>query len=95
MEAGRNSSSNQLVFQYENLKLKILDEKKSVNKLKSSLANMFTSKNNLPADRNYKTANYRSDRNIYRGPFNLIWQSTKEGLIQIVPGEVALLFLDK
>lgn len=95
MEASRYTSSNQLLFQYENLKLKILDEEKSVNKLKSSLANIFTSKNNLASNPNYKTAAYRSKRNIYRGPFNLVWQSTKDGLIQIVPGDVAQLFLDK
>ncbi|WP_075351525.1 AsmA family protein [Algoriphagus marinus] len=95
MEASRYTSSNQLNFQYENLKLKILDEGKSVNKLKSSLANIFTSKNNLASDPNYKTATYRSKRNIYRGPLNLVWLSTKDGLIQIVPGEVAQLFLDK
>jgi hypothetical protein len=92
MEVSRYRSSNRLTFQYEDLKLELLGEDHSKKKLKSAVANLFSSKSNLSTDSNYKKAIYVTDRNIYRGPFNLIWESTKEGLLQIVPGDVVQLF---
>jgi hypothetical protein len=94
MEGSRYSSTNQMTFQYEDLKLELLSEDHSKKKLVSTIANIFTSKSNLKTDRNYKNAVYKTDRNIYRGPFHLLWQSTKEGLVLIVPGDVAQLFID-
>lgn len=94
MEGSRYSSSNQMTFQYEDLKLELIGEDHSKKKLVSTIANIFTSKSNLKTDRNYKNAVYKTDRNIYRGPFHLLWQSTKEGLVLIVPGDVAQLFID-
>ncbi len=95
MEANRLGSSNQMIFQYDGLKLQMMKNGNDVDKLKSKLTNIFTSKNNLPSNSNYKVGSYRSQRNIYRGPFHLLWQSTKDGLLLIVPGEVAQVFLDK
>lgn len=95
MDVSRYSSSNQLTFQYENLKLELLGNDQSKKKFKSALANLFTAKNNLASDSNYKKSIYVTKRNIYRGPFNLLWQSTKEGLLQIVPGDIAQIFVTK
>lgn len=95
MNVSRYSSSNQLTFQYENLKLELLGNDQSKKKFKSAIANLFTAKNNLASDANYKKSIYVTQRNIYRGPFNLIWQSTKEGLLQIVPGDIAQIFVTK
>jgi hypothetical protein len=95
MEVSRYRSSNRLTFQYEDLKLELLGEDHSKKKLKSAVANLFSSKSNLSTDSNYKKATYVTDRNIYRGPFNLMWESTKEGLLKIVPGDVAQLLVKK
>jgi hypothetical protein len=95
MEVSRYRSSNTLTFQYEDLKLELLGEDHSKKKLKSAVANLLSSRSNLSTDSNYKKATYVTDRNIYRGPFNLMWESTKEGLLQIVPGDVAQLLNKK
>jgi hypothetical protein len=94
MEVGRYASYNQMTFQYEDLKLELLGKDHVKKKLVSTIANIFTSKSNLKTDRNYKDMVYKTKRNIYRGPFHLLWQSNKDGLIQIVPGDVAQLFID-
>jgi hypothetical protein len=95
MEVSRYRSSNKLTFQYEDLKLELLGKDYSKKKLKSLVANLLSSKRNLATDSNYKKASYVTDRNIYRGPFNLVWESTKEGLLQIVPGDVTQVFVTK
>jgi len=95
MEISRYRSSNRLTFQYEDLKLELFGEDHSKKKLKSAVANLFSSKSNLSTDSNYKKATYVTDRNIYRGPFNLMWESTKAGLLQIVPGDMAQLIVKK
>jgi hypothetical protein len=95
MEVSRYRSSNKLTFQYEDLKLELLGEDHSKKKLKSIVANLLSSKRNLATDSNYKKASYVTDRNIYRGPFNLVWESTKEGILQIVPGDVTQVFVTK
>ncbi|MDG1277648.1 MAG: hypothetical protein P8O16_10230 [Algoriphagus sp.] len=95
MEGSRFSSSNHLTFDYEDLKLEILGKDHSKNKLNTTLANMLTSKSNMPTSAKYKIAAYQTKRNISRGPFNLIWESTKDGLIQIVPSDVVQLFSQK
>jgi hypothetical protein len=95
MQGSRFSSSNQLNFDYEDLSLEIMGKGHSKNKLKTTLANLLTSKSNLPISGNYRIAVYQTKRNISRGPFNLIWESTKDGLIQIVPSDVVQLFSQK
>tara|TARA_R110002072_G_scaffold253134_1_gene411984 strand:- start:25776 stop:27410 length:1635 start_codon:yes stop_codon:yes gene_type:complete len=88
MDASRYSSSNFMKFHYQDLKLELRDEDAKKLKLKSTLANILTSSNNLPENRNYKTAQFQTERNIYRGTFNLIWESLREGLLEIVPGDL-------
>ena len=48
---------------------------------------------NDPTTKNYIIADYRSERNIYRGPFNFMWQTVKEGFIQIIPTKTTKGFL--
>lgn len=96
MDAQKYSSRNTLAFDYRELKLEMIpddDSKKGLNSLINSAANLFTSKENIPNSKNYKTASYRTSRNVYRGPFNLIWESSKEGLIEIVPVGIARTFI--
>lgn len=83
-------SSNQFIFDYDDLKIELHQkggDKK--NKLTSTLANIALNSSNLPGEKRYLTANYTTRRNQYCGPFNLIWKSTKEGIMQIVPGGMA------
>lgn len=96
MDAQKYSSRNTLAFDYRELKLAMIpddDSKKGLNTLINSAANLFTSKENIPNSNNYKTARYSTSRNVYRGPFNLIWESSKEGLIEIVPVGIAKTFI--
>jgi hypothetical protein len=83
-------STNQFQFDYDDLKIELFQkgtEKK--NKLTSTLANIALNTSNLPSEKRYLTADYTTVRNQYRGPFNLIWKSTKDGIMQIVPGGLA------
>lgn len=93
MDASRYYSSNFMKFEYQDLKLELRDEEAQKKKLMSALANILTSSNNLPENNNYKTATFQTDRNIYRGTFNLIWESLREGMMEIVPGDLAQLLL--
>ena len=53
--------------------------------LVSLMANSAIRRHNLPDQGHYIVADYQSFRNIYRGPFNFMWESIKEGLLYIVP----------
>lgn len=96
MKADERGSDNQLNFDYENFRLEILNKagsKKSKNGILSTMANLMTSKENLPTSKNYKMSKYWTSRNPYRAPFNLIWISTKDGLMAIVPSELGNIFI--
>ena len=93
MDASRFGSSNFMVFQYDDLKLELRDENAQKKKLMSIVANVLTSSNNLPENNNYKTATFQTERNIYRGTFNLIWESLREGMLEIVPGNLVQLLM--
>ncbi|MEB2779825.1 hypothetical protein U3A58_05415 [Algoriphagus sp. C2-6-M1] len=93
MDATRYSSSNFMKFHYRDLKLELRDEEAQKKKLMSTLANILTSSNNLPENRNYKTAQFQTQRNIYRGTFNLIWASLREGMLEIIPGDLMQLLM--
>lgn len=83
-------STNQLQFDYTDLKIELYQKgTQEKNRVTSTLANIALNSSNLPGDKRYLTANYTTVRNQYRGPFNLIWKSTKEGIMQIVPGGLA------
>lgn len=81
---------NQFRFDYSDLKIGLFQkDSQKKNKLLSTIANIALHTSNLPGDRKYSTAEYSTARNRYRGPFHLIWNSTKDGIMTIVPGGVA------
>ena len=97
MDAGLTTSSNELVVDYDDLSLAVLKDEEHHEKrgLISAIANSVIRKTNLPDHKHYQTAEYESYRNIYRGPFNYMWQTTKEGLLFILPtGATGLLLGD-
>lgn len=80
-------STNTLRFDYTNLKIELFKKgTQKKNKLLSALANVAVNTSNLPTEKKYLTAQYSVVRNSNRGPFHLVWQSTKEGMMKIVPG---------
>ncbi|WP_057937707.1 AsmA family protein [Algoriphagus resistens] len=93
MDANRYNSSNSMIFQYSDLKLELRDEEKNKKKMMSMLSNILISSSNLPENRNYRTAAFQTERNIYRGTFNLIWASLREGILEIAPGDLMQLIL--
>ena len=96
MDASEKGSSNQVNFDYENLKLEIFKsdgQKRSKNGILSSVANLLTSKENLPGSKNYKISTHWTSRNPYRAPFHLIWISTKDGMMAIVPSGLGNIFM--
>ncbi|MDR7131379.1 hypothetical protein J2X69_003743 [Algoriphagus sp. 4150] len=95
MDANPKYSSNFMKFHYSDLKLELRDEEEKKKKLMSTLSNILISNNNLPENRNYRTATFRTERNIYRGTFNLIWESLREGMLEIAPGDVMQLLLNE
>lgn len=88
MDATEFSSENFMKFHYRDLKLELRDDEAQKRKLMSTLSNILISSNNLPENRNYKTATFETERNIYRGTFNLIWESLREGMLEIAPGDL-------
>ena len=91
MNAGPYQSQNKLVFDYENLHVKMINEKSKhgSNKkvLLSAIANTAIRTNNMPDKHNYLVAEYQSQRNIYRSPVNYIIHGLVNGFTRIVPGK--------
>jgi len=88
MSAGKTEASNILMVNYDSLGLTVLkDHGYAHNKrgIFSSIANSAIRKSNMPDAKHYHVAEYQSFRNIYRGPFNFMWESAKEGMLYIVP----------
>ena len=92
MRAAKQSSHNKMQFDYENLKIHVLKEGKDHHMknqgLMSSIANSAIRNHNTPSHGKYLTADYVSQRNIYRGPFNFMWHSLADGMLHIVPGKM-------
>ena len=90
LDANASQSQVNFIFDYENLKVE-MDNKSGnkVSKLKTGLANLLLNQTNMPGNSKYLTPAYRTLRIQSRGPFHLIWKSTKEGIMQVVPGGVA------
>jgi hypothetical protein len=55
----------------------------------STIANILLNESNMPGEKKYTLPQYVTERNRYRGPFHLIWSSTKEGIMRTVPGGAA------
>jgi hypothetical protein len=101
MQASESISHNKMQFDYENLEINVLKEDKhhevKSHALFSSIANSALRNNNTPSGKKYLKADYYSERNIYRGPFNFMWQSLADGMLHIVPGSFiqSILGVDK
>ena len=99
MNAGKYVSKNKLIFDYSNLHLNLIKENadKKVKKLalKSFIANSAVRTNNIPSEKKYLTADYKSTRNMYRSPINYIIQGLIQGFTKIVPGKGIQKLLNK
>jgi len=91
MKAGPNQSQNNLIFDYDNLHVKLIKEKENHKYKKrpiiSSIADAAVKTNNFPEHKNYLTATYTTERNKYRSPVNYIIQGLIKGAARIVPGK--------
>ena len=88
MDAVETASSNVLVMDYDSLGLAVVADYHKDYKVKpliSTIANGAIRKTNLPDHKHYHVAEYQSYRNIYRGPFNFMWATVKEGMMILVP----------
>lgn len=75
-----------MIFDYEDLKVELFKKgTQRKNRLVSTLANFALHKSNLPTEKKYRKPSFQVARDIHRGPFHLVWKSTKEGIIQVVP----------
>lgn len=99
MAASMKLSQNTLVFDYSDLRVNVVKEsedhilKKRV--FLSSLANAAIRNNNMPDNEKYQTAQYETERNIYRSPINYIIQGLIQGIMRIVPGKTVQKALTK
>jgi len=87
MNAGRTESSNTLAFDYQDFSLEIIKEDQEDGKkgLLSLIANSAIRQKNMPDENHYQVPEYRSFRNIYRGPFNFMWGTIMDGMLYIFP----------
>lgn len=101
MRAAQASAHNTMQFDYENLKINVIKENKhhevKSHPLFSSMANSALRNHNMPFQGKYLMADYYSQRNVYRGPFNFLWHSLADGMMHIVPGSFvqSILGVDK
>lgn len=74
-------SDGTLEFQYENLKLKLIDKgDKSDKNLLTAVVNIFViSKDNIKGDKNFKEGNIHTEREKKKAIFNFWWQSILSG----------------
>jgi hypothetical protein len=91
MHASEHISKNNLTFDYSNFHVVLLKEKEN-HKFKkrpiiTMIADATVKNNNLPDQKNYLTATYQSERNIYRSPVNYIIHGLVQGASRIVPGK--------
>jgi hypothetical protein len=94
IHANSKQAKVKMIFDYSDLKMEILQkDREKKNLFKSTVANLALSQSNLPGNKKYLSPDFILERNIYRGPFFMLWQSTKEGMIQIVPGAAVKEFL--
>ena len=91
MNASSRQSQNKLIFDYSDLHMNVLKEKENHTAKKrvflSAIANAAIRNNNMPDQEKYMTAEYQSERNIYRSPVNYIIQGLIQGIMRIVPGK--------
>lgn len=90
MRATETSSHNKMQFDYENLKVHVVKQNKhhevKYHPLVSAVANSALRSHNVTSGGKYIQADYYSQRNVYRSPFNLMSHSLADGMMHIVPG---------
>lgn len=93
MNSKARGSDNKFSIEYSDLDVELLQkDSKDRSRFFTSMAQMAYHKNVSKTDKNYREPTYYTERNMYRGPINLIWLSTKDGLMQTIPtGAVRLL----
>ncbi|MBN3581408.1 hypothetical protein JYB64_03350 [Algoriphagus aestuarii] len=89
MEANPNFSDNHFLMEYEDLKLELHNSENHKKGFLSSLANLAVHKQNMPGDKQYQELSYSTQRDLYKGPINLIWLSAKDGLLATIPSKMA------
>ncbi|TDQ18373.1 uncharacterized protein DUF748 [Algoriphagus boseongensis] len=90
MKANESQAQVNFIFDYTELKVVLFKKSgKKANKLVSILANLAINNSNLPGEKRYLSPSFIQPRNKFRGPFNLIWQSTKTGMLEVIPGGAA------
>lgn len=95
MHADSMRATNKFTFDYSGLKFNLFKKNsKEKNKLMSTVANLLLKESNMPGENNYTLPEYITERNRYRGPFHLIWNSTKEGMMRTIPGGAAKTILN-
>ena len=91
MNAGHQYSQNKLIFDYEDLHVSLIKEKENHKFKKRAIISMIAEatvkNNNYPEYKNYLTAGYSTERNVYRSPVNYIIQGMVQGIVRIVPGK--------
>ena len=88
MNVDENGAQCEFSMIYNDLNIEILDDHHKKKALLSLLANTFIKKNRKAKDTEH-VVNYYTRRNPKRGPFNLIWNSTKGGLMNVLPSKTA------
>lgn len=87
IKATEASAHVDMIFDYKDLKVEMFNKKgEKKNIFSSTAANLALNHANLPGEKKYVHPSFLMQRNRSRGPFYLIWQSTKEGMLKIVPG---------
>ena len=87
MHATTRQTKVSFIFDYTDLKIELFKKgTQKKNKLLSSIANLALNHSNMPGEKRYLSPSFSVSTNLYRGPFFLIWQSTKEGMLKVVPG---------
>ncbi len=98
MQATKFTAGNTFIMDYDSLSLTALKEVegKGTHKrgLVTSLANAAIRTKNVPGNKHYRQAEYLSERNVYRAPFQFIVQSMMEGVLEIVPSKSARALLN-
>jgi hypothetical protein len=82
---------------YDNMHLKIYEEESNGTEHEkdflTSIANVAIRQHNLPENNDYITANYNTQRNIYRSPVQHIVAGVLDGAKQIVPVRLVQTFI--
>jgi hypothetical protein len=90
MHADSMKATNRFTFDYTGLEFSLFKkDSRDKNKLMSTVANILLKESNMPGENKYTLPEYVTTRNRLRGPFHLIWNSAKDGMMLTIPGGAA------